>query len=156
MRAVLYDLAHNPLLLSIGKGTAMNFTGRRDLGATQNNSGYRECSTSHCPNVRWSYNLRLRAMQTSVLALFILIAGRFVIFPLVVVFLARHFGLSELETTIALFFATAPTASSAYTLAQQMGGDTLLMTANITIQKAFALLALPTCVTHFFAFIAMY
>ena len=52
MRAVLYDLAHNPLLLSIGKGTAMNFKGRRDLGATQNNSGYRECSTSHCSNVR--------------------------------------------------------------------------------------------------------
>ena len=95
-------------------------------------------------------------MQTSVLALFILIAGKFVIFPLVVVLLARRFGLLELETTIALFFATAPMASSAYTLAQQMGGDTLLMTANITIQKAFALLALPRCVTLFFAFIAMY
>ena len=95
-------------------------------------------------------------MQTSVLPLFITIIGKFVIFTLVVVLLARHFGLSELETTIALLFAAAPTASSAYTLAQQMGGDASLMTANKTIQKAFAFLALPTCVAFFFAFIAVY
>ena len=82
-------------------------------------------------------------MQTSVLPLFITIIGIFVIFTLVVVLLARHFGLSELETTIALLFAAAPTASSAYTLAQQMGGDASLMTANKTIQKAFAFLLSP-------------
>jgi len=56
-------------------------------------------------------------MQTSVLPYFITIIGKFVIFTLVVVLLAPHFGLSELETTIALLFAAAPTASSAYTLA---------------------------------------
>ena len=95
-------------------------------------------------------------MQTSVLPLFITIIGIFVIFTLVVVLLARHFGLSELETTIALLFASAPMASPAYTLAQQMGDDASLMPANKTIQKAFTFLALPTCVAVFFAFIAVY
>ena len=74
-------------------------------------------------------------MQTSVLPLFITIIGIFVIFTLVVVLLARHFGLSELETTIALLFASAPMASPAYTLAQQMGDDASLMPANKTIKK---------------------
>jgi malonate transporter len=87
-------------------------------------------------------------MQTSVLPLFITIIGKFIIFTLVVVLLARHFVMSELETTIALLFAAAPTASSAYTLAQQMGDDASLMPANKTIQKAFAFLALPHMYRH--------
>ena len=37
----------------------------------------------------------------------------------------------------------APTASSAYTLARQLGGDAPLMAAMITVQTALSFVALP-------------
>ena len=44
---------------------------------------------------------------------------------------------------VALLFGAAPTASSAYTLARQLGGDAPLMAAIVTIQTALSFLTLP-------------
>ena len=69
--------------------------------------------------------------------------GKLVLFPAVTVFFAIQLGLSELETLIALLFAAAPAASSAYTLARQMGGDAPLMAAITTIQTGLSFVTLP-------------
>jgi len=47
---------------------------------------------------------------------------------------------------VALLFGAAPTASSAYTLARQMGGDAPLMAAIVTIQTGLSFLTLPATV----------
>ena len=71
------------------------------------------------------------------------ILGKLIVFPVVTVLLALQLGLSELEIFIALLFAAAPTASSAYTLARQMGGDAPVMAAITTIQTGLAFISLP-------------
>ena len=55
-------------------------------------------------------------------------------------------GLSQTETMIALLFGAVPTASSAYTLARQLGGDAPLMAAIVTVQTAIAFITLPLTV----------
>ena len=44
---------------------------------------------------------------------------------------------------ILMLFASLPTASSAYILARQLGGDTALMANIITLQTLLAFVAIP-------------
>jgi len=88
-------------------------------------------------------NLRVRAMALSLGPLAVSAVFKLVAFPLAVICLARVVGLSETQTMVALIFGAAPTASSAYTLARQMGGDAPLMAAIVTVQTGIAFLTLP-------------
>jgi len=50
----------------------------------------------------------------------------------------------RIETAVLMIFAALPGASTAYILARQMGGDTSLIAAIITIETGLALVTLPT------------
>ena len=63
--------------------------------------------------------------------------------PLAALGLARLFGLSGLYFDIALAFAALPTASSAYILAQRMGGDGASVAWLISASTLAAMLTLP-------------
>lgn len=49
----------------------------------------------------------------------------------------------ELETQVLVTFAALPSASAAYILARQLGGDAPLIAAILTVETALALLTLP-------------
>jgi hypothetical protein len=142
-KAILRDLARNPLILAVGSGVAFNLTGFGEIPILHQT--LQVIGNAALPIVLMCVgaNLRLRAMQASALPLILSIGGKFLIFPVIVVVLARLLGLSELETMIAVLFGAAPTASAAYTLARQMGGDAPLMAAITTIQTALAFITLP-------------
>ncbi|MCR9176645.1 MAG: AEC family transporter [Alphaproteobacteria bacterium] len=141
--AILRDLARNPLILAVGSGVGFNLTGLGEIPVLHQT--LQVIGNAALPIVLMCVgaNLRLRAMQASALPLALSIVGKFLIFPVIVVVLARLMGLSELETMIAVLFGAAPTASAAYTLARQMGGDAPLMAAITTIQTALAFISLP-------------
>ncbi|WP_280562544.1 MULTISPECIES: AEC family transporter [unclassified Chromohalobacter] len=63
--------------------------------------------------------------------------------PVVVLALAWLTGLDPVSRDIALLFAALPTATSAYILARQLGGDAELMAALITGQTLLAMVTLP-------------
>ena len=71
-----------------------------------------------------------RELLTSTLA-------RFLLMPLLLLFALQWVELPPLNAQILLLFAVLPTASSAYILARQLGGDTVLM-ANITTLQTLA------------------
>jgi len=52
-------------------------------------------------------------------------------------------GLDGLTRTIAIITGAVPTASSAYVMARQMGGDAELMANIMTVQVLFAAITLP-------------
>ena len=52
-------------------------------------------------------------------------------------------GVTGIAATVAVLFAALPTATSAYILARQMGGDAPLMAAIIAAQSALAVVTLP-------------
>lgn len=68
---------------------------------------------------------------------------KLVLMPAVVLGVAVLLGLDAVSRDIALLFAALPTATSAYILARQLGGDAELIAALITSQTLLAMATLP-------------
>lgn len=71
------------------------------------------------------------------------LATKLLAMPLAAIFIARQFGLTGLYFDIALIFAALPTASSAYILAQRMGGDGASVAWLISASTLAAMVTLP-------------
>lgn len=140
---VLRDLGRNPLIVSVLAGVAFNIFGVGEVPVLHDSASLLGNAALPIVLMCVGANLRLDAMRASAIPLALSICGKFMVFPLTTVVLAQIFGLTELETLVALLFSASPTASSSYTLAQQMGGDAPLMAAITTIQTALAILTLP-------------
>lgn len=142
--AILRDLARNPLLIAVALGVAWNLS-TDGAGAPVLDDLTRILGAAALPIMLMCVgaNLRIRAMALSLGPLALSAAFKLLAFPLAVVVLARVVGLNETQTMVALIFGAAPTASSAYTLARQLGGDAPLMAAIVTVQTGIAFLTLP-------------
>lgn len=87
--------------------------------------------------------LDLTALRSSGRVLYISSAIKLLLFPLIAWGVAYGLELSELASQVLIIFAAMPTATSAYILARQLGGDAPLMAAIITAQTLFAMLTIP-------------
>lgn len=72
---------------------------------------------------------------------------KFIAMPAATVVAASLTGLQGAALTTALLFQVLPTASSAYILARQLGGDAPLMAGITAIQTVLALAAIPLVLT---------
>jgi malonate transporter and related proteins len=68
---------------------------------------------------------------------------KLLLMPAVVIMCSSIFGLTGNARTIAIVTAAMPTASAAYILARQMGGDAELMAEITTMQTLLALVTIP-------------
>jgi malonate transporter len=153
LKPILRDLGRNPLLISVLLGLAVNLSGIGPIPILHETLGILGGAALPIVLMCVGANIRLRAMQTSAVPVLFSIIGKMVVFPVMIVTLSTLLGLSTLEMSVALLFGAAPTASSAYTLARQMGGDAPLMAAIVTIQTGLAFLTLPATVylvEHYF------
>ena len=80
-----------------------------------------------------------RGGQGLIYSLFI----KLMLFPVIAWMLSMALGLSALAFSTLFIFATVPTATSAYILARQLGGDAEQMAAIITAQTLFSMLTIP-------------
>ena len=87
--------------------------------------------------------LNLRALRSAGRALVASTLIKLLLLPLLAFTLARFCGLDALTTGVLVVFMAVPTATSAYVLARQMGGDADLMAAIITAQTLLSMLTLP-------------
>ena len=87
--------------------------------------------------------LDLTALRSSGRVLYISSAIKLLLFPLIAWGVAYGLELSALASQVLIIFAAMPTATSAYILARQLGGDAPLMAAIITAQTLFAMLTIP-------------
>jgi malonate transporter len=71
------------------------------------------------------------------------LAAKLFVLPLMAVALARLFGVRGLDLEVTVIAASVPTASGAYALAKQMGGDAALMAEIITLQTLASLVTIP-------------
>lgn len=143
LTSILRDLARNPLILSVGLGVAWNIFGTGEIPVVH--AVARLLGDAALPVVLLCVgaNIHIRAMAASALPLLLSSLGKLVVFPLAIVALAQVMDLSQTETLVALLFGAVPTASSAYTLARQLGGDAPLMAAIVTVQTGLAFVTLP-------------
>jgi predicted permease len=73
-------------------------------------------------------------------------ALKLVVMPIIAVSLGLAFGLSGANLAIVACCASVPTASSAYVLARQMGGNAPLVAEILTLQTALAVITMPIAI----------
>jgi hypothetical protein len=71
---------------------------------------------------------------------------KLVMMPVIAISLGHAFGLSGPNLAIVACCASVPTASSAYVLARQMGGNAPLVAEILTLQTALAVITMPIAI----------
>ncbi|MFQ5567440.1 MAG: AEC family transporter [Paracoccaceae bacterium] len=146
VRAILRDLARNPLLLAVGAGALVNLGGTGTIPVVHEVADLLGRAALPIVLLCVGANIRFRGMAAALGPTVMSMLGKMAVFPAAILGLALALGLSPAETLVAALFGAAPTAASGYTLARQMGGDAPLMAAMITLQTVLALVTLPLTV----------
>lgn len=71
---------------------------------------------------------------------------KLVVMPVIAIVLARAIGVSGEPLAVIACCAAVPSASGAYVLAKQMGGDTQLMAAILTMETMLAIVTMPIAI----------
>ncbi|TVQ72678.1 MAG: AEC family transporter, partial [Oceanospirillales bacterium] len=87
--------------------------------------------------------LNLSALRRSGKGMVYSMLIKLLLFPLLAWLIAWSLGLSQLAAATLIIFSTIPTATSAYILARQLGGDAPLMASIITAQTLVSMLTIP-------------
>ncbi|WP_112663640.1 AEC family transporter [Microvirga flavescens] len=74
-------------------------------------------------------------------------ALKLVAMPCIAVALARSFDVTGADITVTAIAASVPSASAAYVLARQLGGNAALMAEILTLQTLFAMASMPIMMT---------
>jgi malonate transporter len=142
-RGFLRELVRNPLIIATASGLSANMlgfqmpdwlaptTGR--IGSTSLTLGLMAAGAG----MQFGSLANAKALAVSLLTI------RHLILPLLAFGLSRLFGLSEVQTTVLLAFASVPTASSAYVLAARMGYNGPFVAGLVTLSTLLGMLSLP-------------
>jgi malonate transporter len=90
--------------------------------------------------------LHLAGIFRPSLAVSVAVFLKLVLMPILTVALALWFGVSGSNLAVVAACSAVPTASSAYVLARQMGGDAPLLAQIITLQTILAALTMPIAI----------
>ena len=143
VRAILWALARNPLILSCLAGIALNLSGLRLVYGSATVVQILARATLPVGLLAVGAGLRLDVAQSRPGELTIAATVKLIVLPAIALAASHIVGLRPLETAILVLFAAMPCAPSSYILARQLGGDGQLMAALITAETALAMLTLP-------------
>jgi predicted permease len=139
------ELARNPLILATLAGVAANLAGFEPPGLLLHFLGRLAEAAIALGLLAVGAGLRIVGAGGAAThaAAGYLLAVKLVVMPAVALLLIRWFGLAGIHADIALAFAALPTASSAYILAQRMGGDGTRVAWLISASTLLGMLSLP-------------
>ena len=90
--------------------------------------------------------LHLEGLFRPSLAASVTVFLKLVLMPVIAVALAVRFGITGSNLAVVTICSAVPTASSAYVLARQMGGDAPLLAQIITLQTILAAVTMPIAI----------
>lgn len=136
-------LIKNPLILACLAGIALNLTGIGLPGWSQDTVELLGRAALPLGLVAVGVALRPAALLRVDRGVLATNSVKLLLMPALVLALTWVLQLDPVSRDVALLFAALPTATSAYILARQLGGDAELMAAIITGQTLLAMLTLP-------------
>lgn len=150
---VVRGIASNPLVLGCAAGILLQATGwglppvieptLRALGAAALPLGLLCVGAA----------LDFTAVRAGIGAILTASAAKFLLMPLAAALACAGFGLTGPALVTALLFQALPTASSAYVMARQLGGDAPLMAGITAVQTVLAGVAVPLMLAALLALI---
>ncbi|KAB7615784.1 AEC family transporter [Amylibacter sp. SFDW26] len=145
--AIARDLLRNPLLLAVLAGFACNTAFSGDIPILHDTTRILGQGALPITLLSVGASIRIKQMAADWKPMSFAIFGRMILFPVATFIIAQMIGLTELQTMVALIFASVATASASYTLANQMNGDAPLMAAIITFQTCLTFITIPVTLT---------
>jgi len=143
MRKSVAALAQNPLILGCLVGIGLNVSGIGLPGWSEDSVTLLGRAALPLGLVAVGVALRPAALLRLDRGVMVTNGIKLLLLPVLVLVLAWLVGLDNVTRDVALLFAALPTATSAYILSRQLGGDAELMAAIITGQTLLAMLTLP-------------
>ncbi len=141
--SLLKDLARNPLILSVGLGVGLNMLDVGRIPVVHDSTELLGRAALPIVLLAVGANIHVRSMKAEVLPLCWSTAGKFLVFPAAALGLCHILGVNGTAAYVIAIFAAMPTASSAFTIARQMGGDAPLAASMITVQTLLSLVTVP-------------
>ncbi|WP_417606607.1 AEC family transporter [Oceanimonas baumannii] len=143
----LKALIRNPLLLACAAGIALNLSGIGLPGWSQDTLALAGRAALPLGLIAVGVALQPKALRGTGNAFWHACLIKFGVLPLLALLGGKLLGLGSMELGVVVLFAALPTATSAYILARQMGGNASLMAAIITGQTLLAMALLPLWIT---------
>ena len=147
--AVAGAMARNPMIIACGLGALLNLTG---LGAPGVISALLDILGPAalaigllCVGAGLSFSGLGRYRRGIAAAC----AAKLLVLPVLAALGCAAFGVSGVSAGVVIFFAASPTASSAFILARQMGGDATLMAQTVAASTLAAAITLPMALAIF-------
>ncbi len=142
-RKILRELGTNPLILGCVTGLLLNFSGIGLPGWTADTLSFLGATALPLGLLAVGVALAPRALGTDAGAIVRASGFKFVAMPALLWGFAALLGLDPLMQQVLVLLGCLPTATSAYILARQMGGNASLMANLITAQSLLAFMVIP-------------
>ncbi|TDK32658.1 AEC family transporter [Luteimonas terrae] len=136
-------LAKNPIIVATIAGALVNVSGLALPASLANGLDIVGSASLALGLVCVGGGLDFRWSSARPLSLGVTSALKLLALPLLAVGICRLLGADDMVTRAACFYAALPTASNAYIMARQMGGDAPLMASLITLQTLLAIATVP-------------
>jgi len=144
--AVIKQIIKNPLIIGCVIGIGLNLTNIQLPSPVQITIGLMGTTALPIGLMAVGAALMFKDLKSVLLPLLASSALKLIIYPMVAYGLTIAFDFDQQTQMIIMIFSAVPTASSAYILAKNMGGDHQLMSRIITFQTLFS------SVSHFVIF----
>lgn len=143
VKTTLLAVAKNPLILGCLLGIVLNVTGIGLPGWSQPVMEILSRAALPLGLLAVGVALNLEALRRAGQPLILSSLIKLLLMPLAAVLISQVLALNTQEQAVLVLFAAMPTATSAYILARQLGGDAPLMAAIITAQTLAAMMTMP-------------
>ena len=142
-RLIVKELLRNPLILAIALGLGLNAANLTPIPIVSDMTQMLAQATLPLVLLAVGAGVKLTAIRSAGASFWWSAMGRFAVFPCSVLLVCWLLEIQGLAVYVALLFGVVPTATSAYALAKQLGGDADNMAAFITLQTAMSLVTVP-------------
>jgi len=138
----LKSIFKNPLILACIVGGSINFLGLHLPILFQNTLSILSVAALPLGLLSVGVGLHLSELKNTKTAMITSSFIKLLLFPLIMFIMAKLFGLESDKMVLLILFASMPTASSAYILARELGGDLKLISSLISIQTIVSIFTL--------------
>ncbi len=142
-KSMLWAIAKNPMILACATGLVLNGAG---IGLPPLIGPLLEIlgrASLPVGLLAVGAGLELAAMRSAGRTVAVTSAIKILLLPILTFVLCRSLGLDGLTATVPVLYASLPGSASAYVMARQMGGNTVIMAGSITLTTIAAAVTMP-------------
>lgn len=145
-RAIMAELARNPLMGAIILGGIVNFLSIPVPDFISGAANILGSAALPMLLLCVGASIRISALRAHSAALVLAVLAKLLVLPVIMMLVGSTLGLDKDVLLVLAVLAVAPTATSSFTLAQELGGDAPLMAEIITVQTLVAAVGIPAWV----------